>query len=82
MATEKNYGNPQLEEKLRDRYFYTDDSNPDFLANVEKIGRTIAHMCFQCGTCTGSCPSAPRSAYRPRPLAMHDLLFLHGPVSA
>jgi len=23
-------------------------------------------MCYQCGTCTGSCPSAPRSSYRIR----------------
>ncbi|KQC04916.1 MAG: 4Fe-4S ferredoxin [Methanoculleus sp. SDB] len=76
MATEKNYGNPQLEDKLRDRYFYTEDSHPDFLADVEKIGRTIAHMCFQCGTCTGSCPSAPRSSYRIRLFVRRAVLGL------
>jgi heterodisulfide reductase subunit C len=76
MATEKNYGNPQLEEKLRDRYYYMEDSSPDFLANVEKIGRTIAHMCFQCGTCTGSCPSAPRSSYRIRLFVRRAVLGL------
>jgi heterodisulfide reductase subunit C len=66
MAREKNYGNPQLEQKLKDRYYYTADTNPDFTKKVEKIGRTAAHMCYQCGTCTGSCPSAPRSSYRIR----------------
>lgn len=66
MAFEKNYGNSELEEKLRDRSFYTTDSNPEFLKSVEKISRTNVHMCFQCGTCTGGCPSAPRSSYRIR----------------
>ena len=66
MARVKDYGNPELEKKLKDRYYYSTDSNPDFTKKVEKIGRTIAHMCFQCGTCTGSCPSAPRSSYRIR----------------
>lgn len=66
MAREKNYGNPELEQRLRDRYYYSTDSNPDFTEKVKKIGRTVAHMCYQCGTCTGSCPSAPRSSYRIR----------------
>lgn len=66
MATEKNYIDTELAERLRDRYYYTSDANPDFLKEVEAIGRTQAHMCFQCGTCTGSCPSAPRSSYRIR----------------
>jgi heterodisulfide reductase subunit C len=66
MARVKDYGNPDLEQKLRDRYFYTTDSNPEFTQKVEKISRSIPHMCFQCGTCTGSCPSAPRSSYRIR----------------
>jgi len=66
MAKEKNYGNPELENKLRDRYFYNEDSKADFLKEVKRISRTIPEMCFQCGTCTGSCPSAPRSSYRIR----------------
>ena len=66
MARVKDYGNPELEKKLKDRYYYSTDTNPDFTKKVEKIGRTIAHMCYQCGTCTGSCPSAPRSSYRIR----------------
>lgn len=66
MARAKNYQDPKLAEKLKDRKYYATDSNPEFLKEVEKIGQTIAHMCYQCGTCTGSCPSAPRSSYRIR----------------
>lgn len=76
MARVKNYGNQQLEQKLKDRYYYTADSNPDFTKKVEKIGRTQAHMCFQCGTCTGSCPSAPRSSYRIRMFMRRAVLGL------
>ena len=32
------------------------DSDPSFTAEVEKIGGTEAHICFQCGTCTGILP--------------------------
>ncbi len=66
MAKVKDYGNAELEKKLRDTNYYADDSNPQFLEDVKKISRTAANMCFQCGTCTGSCPSAPRSSYRIR----------------
>ncbi|UUX91560.1 CoB--CoM heterodisulfide reductase subunit C [Methanoplanus endosymbiosus] len=76
MAVEKNYGNPELEEKLQDTYYYTSDSNPDFLKEVERISLTIPHMCYQCGTCTGSCPSAPRSSYRIRKFMRRAVLGL------
>ncbi|MGI5938766.1 4Fe-4S dicluster domain-containing protein, partial [Methanoculleus thermophilus] len=66
MAVKKEYIDQKLAERLRDRKFYASDSNPEFLKEVEKIGQTAAHMCYQCGTCTGSCPSAPRSSYRIR----------------
>lgn len=66
MAVKKDYKDQKLAEKLRDRKYYIPDSNPEFLKEVEKIGQTPAHMCYQCGTCTGSCPSAPRSSYRIR----------------
>ena len=66
MAVKKDYKDQKLAEKLRDRKYYVSDTNPGFLNEVEKIGQTAAHMCFQCGTCTGSCPSAPRSSYRIR----------------
>ncbi len=62
----KKYDNPELEKKLKDRRYQTIDSNPEFTKKVLDISRTIANMCYQCGTCTGSCPSAPRSSYRIR----------------
>jgi len=37
---------------------------------------TIPHMCYQCGTCTASCPSAPRSSYRIRKFVRRALLGL------
>jgi heterodisulfide reductase subunit C2 len=66
MARAKKYQDAKLEEKLKDTKYYVTDSNPEFTKDVEKIGQTAAHMCYQCGTCTGSCPSAPRSSYRIR----------------
>jgi len=72
----KGYSDPAMEEKFQDRYFHTTDSKPEFLKNVEKLSRSIPHMCFQCGTCTGSCPSAPRSSYRIRKFVRRAVLGL------
>ncbi len=72
----KGYSDPAMEEKFQDRYFHTTDSNPEFLKDVEKLSRSIPHMCFQCGTCTGSCPSAPRSSYRIRKFVRRAVLGL------
>jgi len=76
MARTKGYSDPKLETKLRDRYFYRTDSNPDFSKKVKDISRTVSHMCYQCGTCTGSCPSAPRSTYRIRNFMRRAVLGL------
>ena len=65
-----------LDQKLRDTRYYSDDSNPEFTKTVEKISMTIPHMCYQCGTCTASCPSAPRSSYRIRKFVRRALLGL------
>jgi heterodisulfide reductase subunit C len=63
----RSKGYPEaLENKLRDRVLYDSDRSPEFTKVVEEISRTIPHMCYQCGTCTASCPSAPRSTYRIR----------------
>ena len=75
MARTKGYPEA-LEKKLHDQRFYREDSNPDFTKNVKSISRTIAHMCYQCGTCTGSCPSAPRSTYRIRKFMRRAVLGL------
>ncbi len=65
MAT-KSYNIPELDKKLADRRYHLTDTNPEFTEKILKTSRTIANMCYQCGTCTGSCPSAPRSSYRIR----------------
>lgn len=62
----KTYNIPELDKKLADRRYHITDSNPEFTKDILKTSRTIANMCYQCGTCTGSCPSAPRSSYRIR----------------
>jgi heterodisulfide reductase subunit C len=75
MAKSKGYPEA-LEKKLHDQRYYREDSTPDFTKRVEDKSRTIAHMCFQCGTCTGSCPSAPRSTYRIRKFMRRAVLGL------
>ena len=72
----KNYPDPKLNEKLRDRYYRRDQSNPEFTKETEKLAGSMAHMCFQCGTCTGGCPSAPRSTYRIREFMRRGVLGL------
>ncbi|HPY61268.1 MAG TPA: CoB--CoM heterodisulfide reductase subunit C [Methanospirillum sp.] len=62
----KSYNIPELDTKLADRRYHLTDANPEFTQKILKTSRTIANMCYQCGTCTGSCPSAPRSSYRIR----------------
>ncbi|MCA1915478.1 CoB--CoM heterodisulfide reductase subunit C [Methanospirillum hungatei] len=62
----KSYNIPELDKKLADRRYHLSDTNPEFTQKILKTSRTIANMCYQCGTCTGSCPSAPRSSYRIR----------------
>lgn len=67
MASAKAYKDAALAARLADRYYRpAQDADPTFVGEVEKISGTEAHICYQCGTCTGSCPSAPRSSYRIR----------------
>ena len=75
MARTKGYP-ATLDLKLQDTRLHNDDSNPDFTKNVKAISRTTAHMCYQSGTCTGSCPSAPRSTYRIRKFMRRAVLGL------
>lgn len=76
MARTKGYSDPKMEEKLRDRFYYRTDSNPEFTKKVKEISQTVSHMCYQCGTCTGSCPSAPRSSYRIRLFMRRNVMGL------
>ena len=80
MAKAKGYSDPKLEKKLEDRYYYREYSHPDFTKKVHDLSRTVNHMCYQCGTCTGSCPSAPRSTYRIRYFMRRQVLGLEDEI--
>ncbi|MDR0198707.1 MAG: CoB--CoM heterodisulfide reductase subunit C [Methanomassiliicoccaceae archaeon] len=41
---------------------------PDFTAEIATNGGASVMLCFQCGTCTASCPSGKVTAYRTRKL--------------
>ena len=56
MAQSKGYPDAKLNEKLRDRYMRGSDANPQFTKDIRDISMTMAHMCYQCGTCTGGMP--------------------------
>ncbi len=40
--------------------------NPEFTKQVIDEGADTLNLCFQCGTCTGSCPSGRLTAFRIR----------------
>ena len=40
--------------------------NPEFTKAVIEKGADTLNLCFQCGTCTGSCPSGRLTAFRVR----------------
>ncbi|MDD2626866.1 MAG: CoB--CoM heterodisulfide reductase subunit C [Candidatus Methanomethylophilus sp.] len=41
-------------------------SNPEFEKELAALGGADVKLCFQCGTCTASCPSGRRTSYRVR----------------
>lgn len=42
--------------------------NPEFYNEIAALGGGDVKLCFQCGTCTASCPSGKRTSYRTRKL--------------
>ena len=46
----------------------TKEPNPEFTRKVIDAGGKTVNLCFQCGTCTGSCPSGRQTAFRVRKL--------------
>lgn len=42
--------------------------DPTFTNELANVGGEGVKMCFQCGTCTASCPSGRNTAYRTRKL--------------
>jgi len=42
--------------------------NPNFAKEVIDMGGTTVNLCYQCGTCTASCPSGRQTSFRTRSL--------------
>ena len=52
------------------------EPNQEFAESIEKAGGKTLMMCFQCGTCTASCPSGRLTSYRTRKLIRKGQLGL------
>ena len=50
--------------------------NPEFEKQIADLGGADVKMCFQCGTCTASCPSGRRTSYRVRKMMRQAQLGL------
>jgi len=48
----------------------------EFAKKVVEAGGKTVNLCFQCGTCTGSCPSGRQTAFRTRKLVRRAQLGL------
>lgn len=51
-----------------------DELDRDFAKAVAKAGGEKINLCIQCGTCTASCPSGRRTAFRTRQLIRRAML--------
>lgn len=56
------------------------EPNPEFTKEVIDAGAKTLNLCFQCGTCTGSCPSGRQTAYRVRKVIRRAQLGLKDDV--
>jgi heterodisulfide reductase subunit C len=62
---------------LTDKELLTDSNrDPDFTAEFIDSGIETVKHCFQCGTCSGSCPSGRRTPYKVRQIVRKCLLGL------
>ena len=62
---------------LTDKELLTDaNCDPDFTAEFIDAGIETVKHCFQCGTCSGSCPSGRRTPYKVRQIVRKCLLGL------
>jgi len=57
-----------------------DELDKEFTEAVAKAGGEKINLCIQCGTCTASCPSGRRTAFRTRQLIRRALLGLRDEV--
>ncbi|UTB33282.1 MAG: CoB--CoM heterodisulfide reductase subunit C [Methanobacterium sp. ERen5] len=56
--------------------------DPDFKNEVMDAGAESVALCFQCGTCTGACPSGRRTPYRIRNVVRKSVMGLKEEVIA
>ncbi len=62
---------------LTDKELLTDSNrDPDFTAEFIDAGIETVKHCFQCGTCSGGCPSGRRTPYKVRQIVRKCLLGL------
>jgi heterodisulfide reductase subunit C len=62
-----------LQEKEEENLITDADIDPDFKQEVMDAGAETLALCFQCGTCTGACPSGRRTPYRIRQVVRRSL---------
>jgi heterodisulfide reductase subunit C2 len=65
-----------LQQKIDENLITRADIDPDFKQQVIDAGAETLAICFQCGTCTGACPSGRRTPYRIRQVVRRSLLGL------
>ncbi|MGZ7116978.1 MAG: CoB--CoM heterodisulfide reductase subunit C [Methanobacterium sp.] len=53
-----------------------EDIDPTFKQSIMDAGAETVALCYQCGTCTGSCPSGKRTPYRIRNYIRRSLMGL------
>ena len=77
---DKNSNNNKERDKmtlLTDQELLTDaNRDPDFTAEFIDAGIETVKHCFQCGTCSGGCPSGRRTPYKVRQIVRKCLLGL------
>lgn len=57
-----------------------EDVDPTFKQSIIDAGAETVALCYQCGTCTGSCPSGKRTPYRIRSIIRKSLMGLKDEV--
>ncbi|QUH24357.1 CoB--CoM heterodisulfide reductase subunit C [Methanobacterium alkalithermotolerans] len=59
-----------------------EDIDKEFSQEIKEAGGDSLEYCFQCGTCTGSCPSGRRTPYRVRQIIRKTNMGLKDEVMA
>jgi heterodisulfide reductase subunit C2 len=57
-----------------------EEVEPGFKQEIMDAGAETVALCYQCGTCTGSCPSGKRTPYRIRSIIRKSLMGLKNEV--